>query len=375
MYLNTRTGEFIAVHELTHAIGTEQMKKMIDNYRKSNTEFNSEVEGLLQNYNSTEITEEALSDVSAQLFGNQEFINNIAQNNPNIFQKIYSEIKYLWHQFKGYKNQDQFVEDLYYKWTQVYNSNNKLNETRNYHISSNLSNDIDNILINGTTRNKIQVRDFTPEALVDAGLEDLPMEMKSSHIRENILTLEQAKKLGLKISNKTHYHGLGKEIFIKAIDQLDSPVAIYRWKDNNGKNTYGSNDYIVLTELIAKEDGKDGRVIVPLFLKNINGRYEVKTVHRKNGVFKYLSDNKNYLDKLTIKRTNKIDKVQFPVSPKSSSNNSISSSNKDVNTTTKYSIQENENNSLKIEDDEIKYTNNEGEDIGLIGEREILRKN
>lgn len=41
----------------------------------------------------------------------------------------------------------------------------------------------------------------------------------------------------------------------------------------------------------------------------------------------------------------------------------------------KYSIQENENNSLKIEDDEIKYTNNEGEDIGLIGEREILRKN
>ena len=362
---STRTGEFIAVHELTHAIGTEQMKKMIDNYRKSNKEFNSEVEGLLQNYNSTEITEEALSDVSAQLFGNQEFINNIAQNNPNIFQKIYSEIKYLWHQFRGYKNQDQFVEDLYYKWTQVYNSNNKLNETRNYHISSNLSNDIDNILINGTTRNKIQVRDFTPEALVDAGLEDLPMEMKSSHIRENILTLEQAKKLGLKISNKTHYHGLGKEIFIKAIDQLDSPVAIYRWKDNNGKNTYGSNDYIVLTELIAKEDGKDGRVIVPLFLKNINGRYEVKTVYRKNGVFKYLSDNKNYLDKLTIKRTNKIDKVQFPVSPKSSSNNSIPSSNKDVNTTTKYSIQENENNSLKIEDDEIKYTNNEGEDRNL----------
>lgn len=155
MYLNTRSGEFIAVHELTHAIGTEQMKKMIDNYRKSNTEFNSEVEGLLQNYNSTEITEEALSDVSAQLFGNQEFINNIAQNNPNIFQKIYNEIKYLWHQFRGYKNQDQFVEDLYYKWTQVYNSNNKLNETRNYHISSNLSNDIDNILINGTTRNKI----------------------------------------------------------------------------------------------------------------------------------------------------------------------------------------------------------------------------
>ena len=131
---STRTGEFIAVHELTHAIGTDSMKNIIETYRKSNPEFNSAVTKLLQNYNSNEITEEALSDVSAQLFGNQEFINNVAQTNPNIFKKIYSEIKYLWHQFRGYKNQDQFIEDLYYKWTQAYNSSNKLNETSNYYI-------------------------------------------------------------------------------------------------------------------------------------------------------------------------------------------------------------------------------------------------
>lgn len=131
---STRAGEFIAVHELTHAIGTDSMRNIIETYRKSNPEFNTAVEKLLQNYNSSEITEEALSDVSAQLFGNQEFINNVAQTNPNIFKKIYSEIKYLWHQFRGYKNQDQFVEDLYYKWTQAYNSSNKLNETSNYYI-------------------------------------------------------------------------------------------------------------------------------------------------------------------------------------------------------------------------------------------------
>lgn len=131
---STRAGEFIAVHELTHAIGNDSMKNIIETYRQSNPEFNTAVEKLLQNYNSTEITEEALSDVSAQLFGNQEFINNVAQTNPNIFKKIYSEIKYLWHQFRGYKNQDQFVEDLYYKWTQAYNSSNKLNETGNYYI-------------------------------------------------------------------------------------------------------------------------------------------------------------------------------------------------------------------------------------------------
>ncbi len=52
------------------------------------------LEKLLKNYNATEINEEALADISGQLFGNQEFINNIAQNNPNIFKKIYNEIKY-----------------------------------------------------------------------------------------------------------------------------------------------------------------------------------------------------------------------------------------------------------------------------------------
>ena len=121
---STRAGEFIAIHELTHAIGTKEMINMINTYRNSNTEFDTAVKGLLQNYEGTEISEEALSDISAQLFGNQEFINNIAQNNPNIFQKLYSEIKYLWHQFRGYKNQDQFIEDLYYKWTQAYKNNN-----------------------------------------------------------------------------------------------------------------------------------------------------------------------------------------------------------------------------------------------------------
>ena len=133
---STRAGEFIAIHELTHAIGTKSMIDMVENYRKSNAEFDTAVEQLLKNYNTNEINEEALADVSAQLFGNQEFINNIAQNNPNIFQKLYSEIKYLWHQFRGYKNQDQFIEDLYYKWTQAYNSNNKLNNTTNYYIET-----------------------------------------------------------------------------------------------------------------------------------------------------------------------------------------------------------------------------------------------
>ena len=132
---STRTGEFIAVHELTHAIGTDQMRNIVQKYRESNAEFDRTVKSLLQNYNATELTEEAMSDVAGQLFGNQEFINNLAQTEPSLFKKIYNEIKYLWHQFTGYKNQDQFINDLQYKWEQAYRNNAKLNETTNYSIA------------------------------------------------------------------------------------------------------------------------------------------------------------------------------------------------------------------------------------------------
>ena len=123
---STRAGEFIAIHELTHAIGTKEMLNIVNNYRESNTEFDLAVKKLLKNYDGTEISEEALSDVAGQLFGNQEFINNLAQNNPSMFRQIYNEIKYLWHQFTGYKNQNQFIEDLQYKWEQAYR-NNRIN--------------------------------------------------------------------------------------------------------------------------------------------------------------------------------------------------------------------------------------------------------
>ncbi len=146
---STRSGEFIAIHELTHAIGTKSMMNIIENYRKSNPKFDESVKKLLENYNQSEITEESLADVSAQLFGTQEFIDNLSQKNPNLFKRIYNEIKYLWHQFRGYKN--QFIEDLKYKWEKAYRNNKELNNTTNYSIAGivednyeSYSNDIEN---------------------------------------------------------------------------------------------------------------------------------------------------------------------------------------------------------------------------------------
>ena len=137
---SNRAGEFLAIHELTHAIGTNDMMNIVKKYMDNNEEFKANVQSLLKTYNKSEIDEEALADVSGQLFGNQEFINNIAQTRPNVFKRIYNEIKYLYHQFTGYKNQDQFVNDLYNKWTEAYNSNSELNNTTKYSIEESENN-------------------------------------------------------------------------------------------------------------------------------------------------------------------------------------------------------------------------------------------
>lgn len=630
---STRTGEFIAIHELTHAIGTKEMLNMVNAYRQSNAEFDNAVKGLLQNYQSTEITEEALADISGQLFGNQEFINSIAQKNPNIFQKIYSEIKYLWHQFRGYKNQNQFVEDLYYKWTQAYNSNNKLNETskysiagrnaknaninklseavkleeqgksaqeiyeetgwyrgneskwrfeiddnnfnilsdieieanrayelheimnadklydaypdlyntevvfmdlneksgyydvtndviylnnnlikntdaksyemlglhnqselfsvlnheiqhwiqhyedfsngsnaeywekinknkrektkrierdltyyqekigykeyqekqldkmlnkeitgeeyiknleefinnsenaeeinklkemydksyphryadelyrntageqeardvqnriklsseekkqrlpfvkdkftvyaekskENYHVSENFSNEIDKALNNQLQSNtQVKARNYTPQILVDNGVENLPMLITQKHIKSTIYTLQEAEKLGLPTKN-VNYHGLGKDLLIKAIDNLDNPQAIYKTDENN---------YLVVTEF---KDNNGKEIIVPIQI-NAKGRYndvfidenQIKSVYGRNNLDNYI--NKNNFEQI-YKKNKELDfneGIRYSNVANSFINNSIPSQKKDVNTTTKYSIQESENNS------------------------------
>lgn len=335
---SSKTGEFIAIHELTHAIGTDQMKNIINNYRKSNVDFDNSVKQLLNNYNSTEISEEALSDVSAQLFGTQEFINNIAQNNPNIFQKIYSEIKYLWHQFKGYKTQNQFVNDLYYKWTQAYNSNNKLNDTEKYHISESFRNEIDKSLRGEiSSNNQVKARDYTPKILVDNGVKDLPMLLTQRHLRQIIYTQQEAINLGYKISDKDHYHGLGKETLIKAIDGLDKPKEIYKQSKNN---------YLIITELTDKNNNK---IIVPIQIDG-KGTYnnmiidenQISSVYNHKNLEDYL--NRNNFEKIYEKNRATLNEgvISHDIS---NSTNSIAPQNEDVNTTTKYSIQESENNS------------------------------
>lgn len=345
---SSKTGEFIAIHELTHAIGTDQMKNIINNYRKSNVDFDNSVKQLLNNYNSTEISEEALSDVSAQLFGTQEFINNIAQNNPNVFQKIYSEIKYLWHQFKGYKSQDQFVNDLYYKWTQAYNSNNKLNTQNSYAIETN-------------DKGYKYVR--ADRQVISGNNPEVWKEQAKNYIDKKIRNNKDVKVYAqdgteLTITRNTS----GKATFRNEVRQADgtirkltdeefaSKLRAETHIDELGQISTHKNGPVVDTK--NHDFAKDGFTYRNAYFEDIDGQYYKITMSvGKNGDINTIY-NVGKMQQAQKNRSNSTNRgFKDPngnntASSRISSINSITNSNEDVNTTTKYSMQESENNTL-----------------------------
>lgn len=122
----------------------------------------------------------------------------------------------------------------------------------------NLSKRIDNVLKNINERNPVRLRNYTPQILVENGVKDLPMYENPSHIRKNILTKKEAQKLGLATSIRNHYHGLGKELYIKIINSLDSPRVIFKNKNNK--------DYLILTTV---KDNNNSNIIVPIEIETI----------------------------------------------------------------------------------------------------------
>ena len=115
-----RAGEFLIMHEVTHAIETNSMKELVLDYASKNPEFNQALESLKQTYGTDDVSSEVLADISGQLFGNQEFINNLSMEKPNIFKRIYNSIISLANKIRGNSKESLFIKDLKNKWESAY---------------------------------------------------------------------------------------------------------------------------------------------------------------------------------------------------------------------------------------------------------------
>lgn len=126
--LSDRAMEFVLMHEVTHAIETKEIKKLIIDYAQKQPNFNEALESLKNTYKTDDVSSEVLADISGQLFGNQEFINNLSVEQPNVFRRIYNAIISLTNKITGNSNEALFMKDLKNKWEEAYRTqNNNLN--------------------------------------------------------------------------------------------------------------------------------------------------------------------------------------------------------------------------------------------------------
>jgi hypothetical protein len=140
-----------------------------------------------------------------------------------------------------------------------------------YQISENAEKDVQALLEGKKFTEDIKLTDSSPRIILGhKGVKNLPMLMKPSHIMENILTTEEAKRRDLEIDpEKIHYHGLGKTRFLNIIRGLDNVNQAYRGTKNAANSSRRENYFLLISTL---KDAEGNVINVPVYI-NEQGRY------------------------------------------------------------------------------------------------------
>lgn len=305
-YLNTVVG-----HEITHVLeGTELYGKLQDaifKYAQSKNDFNGRKEALKKFYKESDIDAELTADlVGEYLFTDSEFINRLYGTNRNVFQKIYDEIKYMLKLATAGSREARELERVKHAFEKAFKSAEKAKTdgedlerktaigTAKYSLSGNAEADLHKALYDTKYRSEVLLRDESPSIMTSQnGVKNLPMVMQASHIRENVFTEQEAKKLGLRVDEHTHYHGLGEKFFLKVIDGLDDVTEAYRGTKNAADPARREN-YFLLVSTFADQDGNT--INVPVYI-NEHAQYnkvfidvnKISTVFGRESFREYLS--------------------------------------------------------------------------------------
>lgn len=141
-----RAGEFLLVHEISHAIKTPEMIQLVNDFASRNEGFARAVKEIETTYGKNLTSEEVFADVCGQLFGNQEFINALETQNTeqskSLIRQIYEAIKKLLNRLTVEGRYRNFVQDLEVRWRNAYRNTtmqqsiNSLNNQTNYMMTS-----------------------------------------------------------------------------------------------------------------------------------------------------------------------------------------------------------------------------------------------
>ena len=162
-----------------------------------------------------------------------------------------------------------------------------------YSLRKGAEKDVAHVLNDITVRDDVYLTESSPSIIANQkGVRNLPMMMKASHIRENVYTEAEARQKGLKVDQHIHYHGLGKELFLKIIDGLDDVTLAYRGTKNADDPARRENYFL----LISQYKANGNTVNVPVYI-NEKGQYnqvfidtnKIATVFGRNNFSSYIN--------------------------------------------------------------------------------------
>lgn len=285
------------------------------------------------------VDQEEVADTLAQKLGDQDFINSLNKEKPSVFKRVYNWIVDKLNKFTGSKNEKIYWEDIKNKFESAYRQDYQGNniEKSKFSINSNFNQEYDSW--NKIDRQGNFLIGRTSEALKSIGLDDYDIVIDKSKI--------------LKIKNN---HPEMSDDIIKSIPEiLENPTLILK---SQAKNNKAQSRKVIFGEV---KDTKGNPVLVALELNpyenknNIDKIYKVASAYGKENlgtIQKWISNEKNilYIDKQKNRTINWLNGLglQLPV-PNNlySSTNSISTSNKNVNTTNNKSMKKEEKNTSK----------------------------
>lgn len=336
----------IVGHEITHVLeGTDlysELQQAVKEYATTKGEYDARLNDLTElykNINDTNIENELTADlVGDYIFTDIDFIKNLSATKPNLFQKIYNEIKYLYKLATAGSKEARQLEKVKKTFEDVYKEKNdkKTNDVK-FSINENFEKEYDSW--NKKNRNGSFVLGRTSEAFKSIGLEERNISIDKSKLIE--------------IKNK---HSEMSDDVIKKIPQiLEKPTLILKSQTVNGR-------IVVFGEIFA-DDGKPVMVALELnpYENNINTEkiYKVASAYGRQNVKhiqQWLNNANNilYIDNKKNRTNNWLNGLglQLPVPNQIGSiSNNIPQNNKNVKDTssTKYSIQNKENNTQELD--------------------------
>lgn len=336
IYINPQSKDainYVLGHETTHLLESTQeytkLQEMIVKYAQQKGIYEEALENIKSRYSNIletneEFMQELTSDLSSRiLFSDEAFIQELSVKEPNIFQKFYDFIKHTLKMTTAGSKEAKQLEKIKYSFDKAYKSLNKTNSSKieNNRFSIQTDNNGNRYVKVDTDQNifdGIDKKDY--KKIAKMYIEDYLLgDTKLSNNDIAIIDKRSSKKYTNpgKTQNK-FYEKMQLTPELKNVLEVSEKVSEKTPVKENSK--YSNWEYYKFNFSIDG-NGFEGLINIGIDSNGNKHFYEI-----------------NNIKETSILGTSLDNRTGFY-------NNSIPSTNTDVNTTTKYSIQESDNNS------------------------------